>query len=317
MDRLLIQNNNGIVFEPATMDGVSWELERAGSPGRLTFTVLKDGTEMFEEGDAVQFYHDGTPVFFGFIFAKERDRDRQIKVTAYDQMRYFKNKFTYAFEKKTASQIIEFMARDFNVATGSIANTGYIFPTLLEENKTVFDIVGDVLDQTLVNTGELFVMYDDFGKLTLKNSIDMASRLVIDKDTAENFSYTSSIDEETYNKIVLYYKNDDKLLVPYYARDEKNIGRWGLLQYFESVDDESSAQSRANALLKLYNRKTRTLSIKGAFGDPTIRAGSMVIVDMDLGDKIVKNYMLVESVKHSFKENYHTMDLTLEGSWGD
>ena len=44
-----------------------------------------------------------------------------------------------------------------------------------------------------------------------------------------------------------------------------------------------------------------------------MRGGSLVIVQMDLGDIKIQNFMLVEKVKHVFKNNEHFMDLTLRG----
>lgn len=57
------------------------------------------------------------------------------------------------------------------------------------------------------------------------------------------------------------------------------------------------------------NKKTRNLSIKNAFGDVRVRAGSMVVVMLDLGDVKVKNLMLVEKCKHEFNESQHLMTL--------
>ncbi len=39
----------------------------------------------------------------------------------------------------------------------------------------------------------------------------------------------------------------------------------------------------------------------------------MIVVNLDLGDRKVENFMLVESCKHTYKENEHWMDLTLRG----
>ena len=44
-----------------------------------------------------------------------------------------------------------------------------------------------------------------------------------------------------------------------------------------------------------------------------MRAGSLVVVNLDLQDAKVKNFMLVETCKHTYKENEHWMDLTLIG----
>ena len=70
---------------------------------------------------------------------------------------------------------------------------------------------------------------------------------------------------------------------------------------------------KADALLKLYDKKTRTLKITKAIGDNRVRAGSMVLVNLNLGDVSVKNFMLVEKCKHTYKEGEHWMDLTLRG----
>ena len=40
----------------------------------------------------------------------------------------------------------------------------------------------------------------------------------------------------------------------------------------------------------------------------------MPIIDLHLGDIIVRNYMLVEKCTHRISESEHWMDLTLRGS---
>ena len=86
-----------------------------------------------------------------------------------------------------------------------------------------------------------------------------------------------------------------------------------MLQYFENIRETTNAKAKANALLELYNRKTRTLSIANALGDARVRGGTGVGIILNLGDQLVQNYMLVEKVKHVFYENEHRMDLTLRG----
>ena len=60
---------------------------------------------------------------------------------------------------------------------------------------------------------------------------------------------------------------------------------------------------KAKALLELYNQKTKGLTIKNALGDVRVRGGSLIIVKIDLGDIKLQNFMLVEKVKHTFKNN--------------
>ena len=68
-------------------------------------------------------------------------------------------------------------------------------------------------------------------------------------------------------------------------------------------------------MLELYNRKKRTLVIRDAIGDTTIRAGTLLPEQLNVGDQIINNYMLVDKVVHKFSSDNHTMDLTLEGAW--
>ena len=161
-------------------------------------------------------------------------------------------------------------------------------------------------------------VYDDYGKITLKNIANMKTDLLICDETALDYDYESSIDKETYNVVKLYYEDDNsEQRKVFMAKSSANINKWGKLQYSESIQDASTGASKANSLLALYNRPTRSLSVKDAFGRRDIRAGSMVFVKLSLNDKEVSNYMIVEKVTHKFSKDNHTMDLTLLGSWGD
>lgn len=310
----LLISHDGVLYQPIVAEEVTWDTERKGVQGKLTFKVVKDAILNFTEGDAVRFRVNGANVFFGFVFTKTRDKEGIISVTAYDQLRYLKNKDTYCYTNKTASELIRMIAADFHLQCGDIDDTKFKIESRVEDNQTLFDIIQKALDLTLTNRKEMYVMYDDFGKITLKNLANMKLNILVDGSNAENFDYKTSIDGETYDKIKLVRNNEEKgKREIYIAQDSSHINQWGVLQYFETVDEKVNAQARAQALLKLYNQKTRSLSIKGVFGDVRVRGGSLVAVSLNLGDIIVNSYLLVEKVKHSFKESLHTMDLSLRG----
>ena len=310
---LAVQNGSTIYY-PAVEENITWSTERKGSPGTLKFSVVKDASLNFQEGNPVMIRIDDYNLFKGFVFQKGRDKGNTISVTAYDQLRYFKNKDTYVYENKTASQFLKMIASDFMLKVGNIEDTGFKIPSRVEDNKTLFDMVQTAIDLTLQNKNKLFVLYDDFGTLTLKNVESMKLDLLIDEETGENFSYTSTIDGDTYNKIKLAYDNEKtgKREI-YIAQDSRNINNWGVLQFFEKIEEKINGKAKADALLQLYNKKTRNLVIKNAFGDPRVRAGSAVAVRLNLGDVIAQNYMMVEKAKHTFRNGEHWMDLTLRG----
>ena len=282
---------------------------------------MKDDALNFTEGCPVRLAVDGHKVFFGFVFKQQRSRERDlITVTAYDQLRYLKNKDTMVYENKTAADFIKMIAADYSLNVGSIAPTNFTIESRVEENTTLFEMIENALDLELTNLGNMYILYDNFGGLTLKFIGDMyvgddkSGYLMIDEETGQNLDYTSSIDENTYNRIKLTYDNEDtgKREV-YIAQDGSNINRWGILQYFDTLSKGENGQAKADALLSLYNKKTRKLTITNAIGDNRVRAGSMIVVNLDLGDVKLKNFMLVEKCKHIYKESEHWMDLTLRG----
>lgn len=310
---ILIQNG-GTVYAPATQEGVEWSTERKGSPGKLTFSVINDAALNIQEGNAVQFNVDGKHVFYGYVFKKSRDKDSILKITCYDQLRYFKNKDTYAYVGKKASEVLQMICNDFKLRTGVIEDTGYVIAKKIESNKTLFDIVQNALEDTKLNAKEMYCLYDDAGAITLQNIASMKVGLLIDEETGQNFDYTSSIDGDTYNKIKLTYDNEESGKRDVYViEDNDHINAWGVLQYFDTLKEGENGESRAASLLGLYNRKTRNLTINDAFGDVRIRAGSAPLIRLSLGDIIVNNFMFCDRVTHRFKDNEHTMDLTLIG----
>lgn len=310
---LLIQNGTK-VYSPAVEEGIEWTTERSGAPGKLTFKVLLDDVLDISEGNAVRFKWNDNDVFYGFIFSKKRDKEKAYTITAYDQLRYLKNKETYVYENKTAGEVVQMICDDFAMQTGEIEDTGYVIPSRVEDNQTLFDIIINALDQTLTNTGDMYVMYDDFGKVALKGLGSMAIPLLIDEETGQNFDYESSIDEQTYNKIKLIYDNEKTgQRDVYIAQDSGNMNEWGILQYYDTLSEGEDGKAKADALLSLYDQKTRKLTIQDAFGDCRVRAGSLVGVILDLGDVKLQNYMLVETCRHTFKLDEHTMELKLRG----
>ena len=315
MITIIVQNANTIYY-PVLEEGAEISWERQGSPGKLKFSCVVDENLKIEEGNPVKVNVDDTDIFYGFIFSISRSgsNPKVIEVTVYDQLRYFKNKDTYVYSNKKASDVIRMVANDFGLQVGSIEDTGYIIESRTEDNATLFDIVQNALDETLQAKTQMYVMYDDVGKITLKNIENMKLGLVMDVDTIGDYDYASSIDTDTYNQVKITYENKEtgKREV-FIAKDSSNINKWGLLQYTDTVETSTSGSAKADALLKLYNAKTRNLSISDALGDIRVRGGSSVIVKLDLGDIQVSSFLVVESVTHKFKQDQHLMDLKLRG----
>jgi hypothetical protein len=309
----LIINHQGTIQQPILLDDVVWTTERKGQPGKLAFSVYNDGLLKVDEGDHVSFRANKDDVFYGFIFKRSWGKDKIISITAYDQLRYLKNKETYKYENKTATEIIKMIADDFRLQVGDLEDTGYKIEEREEDNQTLWDIILNALDLTLENKKKLYVLYDDFGKLTLKDIETMRVNLLIDENSGENYNLSSSIDN-TYNKIKIIYDNQETgVRERYEVLDSTNINRWGLLQYYDVIDQKINGQATVDALIELYNKKEVNLTVNNVFGDVRVRAGSSVLVQLDLVDFKIQHWMLVEKATHRFKKDEYFMDLQLRG----
>ena len=108
---LLIADPTGkMAYQPAVQEGIEWSTERRGTPGKLSFKIIQDDILVLSEGSPVRLRVDKHEIFYGFIFKQQRSKDQIITVTAYDQLRYLKNKDTKVYQGKTASQLIKILA---------------------------------------------------------------------------------------------------------------------------------------------------------------------------------------------------------------
>ena len=314
VETVVMVKNGKNLYEFPVKEGLKIIWERKGTPGKLTFTARYEKKFKAVEGNAVTVAVDGKNIFYGFIFIRKLGKDGWADFTVYDQLRYLKNKDTLTYKKKTATQIIKILAKRFNLQYGKLADTGYKI-SAIEDNTTLFDMIQNALDETLAAKGKVYVFYDKVGKLRLSNVSDMkVNGSLVDAETGEDFTYQVSIDSEVYNQIKLVYENKEKASNDLYVtKSSKNINKWGVLQYLEKIDDPDIGKLKAKALLKLYNRKRRSLTISGVIGNVNVRAGSLVPVLLDLGDMKVSNYMMVEKVTHEFSNHRHKMDLVVSG----
>lgn len=306
-------------FSPLVEEGIEWQTERRGVPGKLTFKILSQKGLDISEGSAVRLIDGNDKLFFGYVFKRNRSKDGLVSITAWDQIRYLKNKDTIKYVNKKASEFIRMLGADFQLNLGEIQDTGYVIPRRNEDNLCLLDMISNALDLTLQNTKKMFILYDDFGYLTLKSLDRMkvgeqGAYLMVDEESGEDFEYGTSIDDKTYNQVKLAYENNTTGKRDIYlVKSGENINRWGILQYFDTLKEHENGQAKADALLSLYNQKTRKLVLKNVFGDNRVRAGSLIVVILHLDDIRVQNFMLVEKCRHIWKNEEHFMDLTLRG----
>ena len=130
--------------------------------------------------------------------------------------------------------------------------------------------------------------------------------------------YTSSIEDGTYNRVKLVYKNEDTgKAESYIAKDSENERKWGLLQYYEVIDDQKRIKMYAEQQLKSSNLPKRTFNLKGtSTNNYHLRAGFLipVVYNQNPHKKKSGELMLLttNTVSHKWDGGgNHTMDINL------
>lgn len=322
IEAIVQDSKSGVAYDISELiTNAVWETTLTNQPGKLTFNYIDDNKATISEGSPISFKVDGKGVFFGYIFKRGKKKDEKVSVTAYDQMRYLKNKDTYVLSNLTASQIFTKLCNDFRLSAEVKDSSSYIVSPRVHDNKTLFEIIQYGIDETLINTGNWYMIRDNFGKLQFININSMKTDLFIgDESLLIDFDYGSSIDDDTYNQIKLIKENKEtKKREIYIVKDSNTIKQWGLLQYFEKMNENANAaqiQARAEMILKLKNRVTKKLKLD-CLGDLKVSAGSGVVLgisDLQKEGTAINQYFMVTSCSHTFQNDLHTMRLEVQVS---
>ncbi|MBD8499969.1 XkdQ/YqbQ family protein [Paenibacillus arenosi] len=313
MIRVRFQNNKtGKGYDITTLiTDANWNTKFAGSPASFEFTMMNDEQIKIDHGSIVSFFIGKEGLFHGYVFKYSKSDKGETKVVAYDQLRYLKNKDTYVFKGKRADQIVAQIAGDFELKTGQLSNTGYVIPSMVEDSKSLFDIILKALYLTLINNKQNFYLWDDFGQIRISNTDKSHLNLIIgDNSLATSYDYSSDIDGETANQIKLVRDNKEtgKRDV-YVAKDTTSMARWGVLQHYEKVNEnlnKAQIEKQADNMLLLKNRPEQSLSVD-ALANLKVRAGCGVFVEISgVG---LSGWYIVEECKHDVMKE--TMKLKL------
>ena len=309
----LIINNKQCSFEPPVCGDVLCESYNCGRCSKLSFSMLGDSQFSVREGDTVSLKVDGRGLFFGVIFQRTQkvsfSGDDTISVVAYDQLRYLKNKDSFAFDNMTAAGIVRKIASDYRLRLGEVHDTSYTIPHCVEDSAALSDVIKRAIELELVHSGQRFTLVDDFGRLSLKSEAQMFSGVELNCDTVGEVVYSSSIDNRVNRVKVSRHdgKNDTHEVA--IANDENSENQIGILQQYVRVSDSSEVLiDKARSLLNLQNKDEKQLTVSNALGDSKVVGGSLISVNVRGSSGIRR----VLKCTHKVSENKHLMDLVLE-----
>lgn len=319
----IYDNRNGVTFDVSeVVSDMTITTYLEDNPGKLEFTVLATDPLTFAEGATVSVVLDGYNMFKGFVFSRKRtEKPDEVKVTCYDQMRYLKNKDSRVFENVTSNQIFEQLCKDFVLKYRTVDRSSYICAPRSEDATSLYDMIKNALDNTLISTGNWYFIRDNFGTLEHLNIRSCLRPEVLgDKSFVTGFDYETSIDSDVYNQIKLYRDNDstgkrEVFIVNDTVNGGEKIRQWGILQLYEKIDEKyniAQIESRALQMLKYYCNTRQNLKLK-CLGVKEFFAGCIFKCKIaELGDISLNSYLLVTECTHKLSNENHTMEIKTE-----
>lgn len=286
-------------------------------PGKLELELKPlDSLEWVALGALVTVKVDSEKLFFGYVFKFDVNESRSCTITAYDQMRYLQCKDTLVTKNATASDIFKQICEGYGIKYKLVAKSPHILAKRINDNKAYADMIAYALDKTLIDTNLWYFIRDNWGTLEFLDLYDERTNIAIgDASLLSEFTYSTSIDSDTYNQVKLVKENKDtKKREIYIEKDSTNINRWGTLQYYEVVQEnmnDAQIRTRADMLLEYYNKPKRTLKLGKCLGNFKVKAGrSFVLLINDLKTVVPYNqYVICSSCTHKITNDTHIMEL--------
>lgn len=302
--------------------------------GQLTCKLIsKDCQSKFNVGDRIRLYLDKRCWFCGFIFTTDYKSSTSMNVIAFDFLRYFKAPLTYGKNQLiddstkqglTASGIFRKICQDLSIPFDVYTNPPIPITPQNYTQKTAFNILDFAITETLINSPKNDRQYytyfhetcfeDDYkkdmgdqevyktsGKVIFCRRNNLTVDTLIDDSMVYNYSFKESIDQQTYNEIIVYKDQKTYLSktgktlkkgkktgtqIKKVSRSNLSKALFGYLPYYHRAPDgysEGQMQQIADGLLNVFNRPTHSLSTS-CYGIIGMRAGYLVPIALsDIG----------------------------------
>jgi hypothetical protein len=311
---------NGDTYITDIVQSVEWsgDVQQAYRSVDISLINTIDGVQRaitFELGKEIRFYSEEVELFRGVIFRTSIDCEGAASIIAYDENVYLtKNTDTRKFTNATATQIIRQLCADFDVASGSLTDTGYVIPSLVLRDMTLWNMITTALTLTYKQTGRRYYVYASQGTLRLSERKERTAAYIIESaSTLTAASYTQSIDEMR-NRVKVIGGDPDKNPISAVAGDSASEASYGRMQHLETADyDAKQAEitQLAERLLTEMNVIDDEATVAALGYDDTYAGVSVYVYDEMTG--ITGSYY-VSSDTHTYANGLHTMSLTLSAT---
>ncbi|MEW9697939.1 hypothetical protein [Paenibacillus sp. SI8] len=311
---------DGSVYIDSIVTSVQWSGDITFPARKLEVNVSNtiDSVKQaltLEVGKELRLFYDDTELFRGVIFRTQIDSAGKMTLLAYDENVYLdKNVDTKKFVNMTASAVIREICADFEIPTGTVADTDYVIPSLHLRNKKLYEMMLTALTVTRKQTGRRFFLYAKNGQLNLTERRDMVTTWVLENGTnITGANYMQSI-EDLRNQVKVTGGDEEKAPLVAVVKNQALIDRFGLMQHVETADSDakqSEIEQMARELLDQLGKISDEAGIE-ALGNVEVTTGGAVYVREAMTGIIGAYYVSTDT--HTFEDGSHRMSVTLSAT---
>lgn len=301
------------------------------SAGSCEVKVLKLPIDL-PDGCMFDLYQDEEHIFYGRLVKQTITDKSTMTLVFYDDIFYLNSKDANTFTNMTADKIFLKHCKDYNIPARVDTKPTYILPPKIQQNTSCYDIIKESIDLSFINDGVDYVIIPMERELVFTDTSKLKKDIVIGTEAyCTGYTYERSIDSDTYNVIKIVKEvtveegkgtesqsskstnssGQNKRLEQCVVRDAHNMDMWGVLQYYDTIDEKANKaqiQQKAENLLKLKNRVWKTLKIS-TLCPIYLRAGYGVILDIGI---VPLQHYLIKSCTYKIKDSSIIADLEVE-----
>lgn len=322
---LILAKNDGKNYNITKLaSNLKWDDDIDTLGTKLQFEVIRNADDadfsMFdiaEIGDKIILNNDAVEIFRGIITDVDWSRFRK-GITCFDYAFYLnQSKIVRQFRKISASKAITELCNTFGVPIGIIATINTAINKVYKD-KTIAEIIKDILDQAEKETGNKYRLEMKSGKLFVIEYIELEINPLFNLPDGSSLNILNAMGDiskseslqDMKNSIVVTSDNEKKADKLAEKKSDENIEKYGLLQEVISVNDKNKAQANniAKNKLKELNKIGRDITIP-LLGNDSLRAGRILTINNDLY-KLSGKY-LIKSSSHTVNNSIHKCSVVI------
>lgn len=293
---------------------ITWSGDESQAARKIEFSIAynpKDGgfTNLnLNVGGRVDLTVDTFPIFSGRIFYRKRSTDTfTFDFTAYDDAIYLvKSKIYKLFDKVSVTDAIKQICNEISIKTADDILNIKTVVTFVADGMTCTEAFEKLLSLAKADLKKKYAVVFINGAINIVERGTLIENYIASNDTnVEKTDHSESI-EDMVNRVKLV---DEKGNVQAVIGNDNDVKQYGVLQDIYKLqparDGQPDNMTQAKALLKSVATES---SLTSNYGNVQCITG----YSMQVQEEQLKGNFYIKADSHTFENNNHTMQLTLE-----